>query len=236
MYKRQHFNGNLTYNKLTGDPQQLIEATTGISIVEIPEGVGKSKGVRDAIKKFTSTTSDISRLVYRHTAERFLRRFVCIETTNYYEAIETSTLRRDYLLRTRATDRDKIDNKLLRQLVILYFSLRKPVLQEQVKAIKNKEQDAYNIEDEVSKLLHIPDPIYVDDSREQRYANSTDTKELLDEILKNRKGYIYRPHLKTYLKDRLGNYFYKEDDLSLIHISEPTRLRRISYAVFCLKK
>src|SRR5665809_130355 len=39
--------------------------------------------------------------------------------------------------------------------------------------------------------------------------------------------------------------FYPEDDrflverdehLSLIHISEPTRLRRISYAVFCLKK
>src|SRR5660398_66610 len=26
------------------------------------------------------------------------------------------------------------------------------------------------------------------------------------------------------------------EDLSLIHISEPTRLRRISYAVFCLKK
>jgi len=30
----------------------------------------------------------------------------------------------------------------------------------------------------------------------------------------------------------LGNI----EDLSLIHISEPTRLRRISYAVFCLKK
>ena len=28
----------------------------------------------------------------------------------------------------------------------------------------------------------------------------------------------------------------KRKDLSLIHISEPTRLRRISYAVFCLKK
>eukprot|EP00658_Telonema_sp_P-2_P044403 TRINITY_DN3227_c0_g1_i2.p2 TRINITY_DN3227_c0_g1~~TRINITY_DN3227_c0_g1_i2.p2 ORF type:complete len:104 (+),score=59.85 TRINITY_DN3227_c0_g1_i2:184-495(+) len=27
-----------------------------------------------------------------------------------------------------------------------------------------------------------------------------------------------------------------EDDLSLIHISEPTRLLSISYAVFCLKK
>ena len=28
----------------------------------------------------------------------------------------------------------------------------------------------------------------------------------------------------------------KNEGLSLIHISEPTRLRRISYAVFCLKK
>src|SRR5665809_174426 len=27
-----------------------------------------------------------------------------------------------------------------------------------------------------------------------------------------------------------------DEGLSLIHISEPTRLRRISYAVFCLKK
>ena len=35
---------------------------------------------------------------------------------------------------------------------------------------------------------------------------------------------------KTYLQSL--PYF----DLSLIHISEPTRLRRISYAVFCLKK
>ena len=34
------------------------------------------------------------------------------------------------------------------------------------------------------------------------------------------------------LPDRLG----QDMDLSLIHISEPTRLRRISYAVFCLKK
>ena len=29
---------------------------------------------------------------------------------------------------------------------------------------------------------------------------------------------------------------YRAMNLSLIHISEPTRLRRISYAVFCLKK
>ena len=35
----------------------------------------------------------------------------------------------------------------------------------------------------------------------------------------------------------LGVYItYRVLDLSLIHISEPTRLGMISYAVFCLKK
>src|SRR5665648_1222993 len=34
----------------------------------------------------------------------------------------------------------------------------------------------------------------------------------------------------------LGNYFHALGNLSLIHISEPTRLGMISYAVFCLKK
>src|SRR5660398_162085 len=33
-----------------------------------------------------------------------------------------------------------------------------------------------------------------------------------------------------------GGYQSNRSQLSLIHISEPTRLRRISYAVFCLKK
>ena len=36
--------------------------------------------------------------------------------------------------------------------------------------------------------------------------------------------------------DEAGSSEEEDDDLSLIHISEPTRLRRISYAVFCLKK
>ena len=31
-------------------------------------------------------------------------------------------------------------------------------------------------------------------------------------------------------------HIHMDHKLSLIHISEPTRLRRISYAVFCLKK
>ena len=33
-----------------------------------------------------------------------------------------------------------------------------------------------------------------------------------------------------------GREFDQDGELSLIHISVPTRLRRISYAVFCLKK
>src|SRR5660397_190816 len=43
---------------------------------------------------------------------------------------------------------------------------------------------------------------------------------------------------KNYLKTTLPDIDSEHDiiiDLSLIHISEPTRLRRISYAVFCLK-
>ena len=35
---------------------------------------------------------------------------------------------------------------------------------------------------------------------------------------------------------QLNNPISSVWNLSLIHISEPTRLRRISYAVFCLKK
>ena len=34
----------------------------------------------------------------------------------------------------------------------------------------------------------------------------------------------------------MRTYHWKEYGLSLIHISEPTRLGMISYAVFCLKK
>ena len=36
--------------------------------------------------------------------------------------------------------------------------------------------------------------------------------------------------------DDKGHWFDVRLDLSLIHISEPTRLLSISYAVFCLKK
>src|SRR5678815_4161952 len=36
--------------------------------------------------------------------------------------------------------------------------------------------------------------------------------------------------------ERAGGAYYPKLQLSLIHISEPTRLLSISYAVFCLKK
>ena len=41
--------------------------------------------------------------------------------------------------------------------------------------------------------------------------------------------------LKAFI-DVVGDELSKGEKLSLIHISEPTRPRLISYAVFCLKK
>ena len=44
-------------------------------------------------------------------------------------------------------------------------------------------------------------------------------------------------HARTFVAfDMIVRYLRFRGYLSLIHISEPTRLRRISYAVFCLKK
>src|SRR5450756_2685624 len=41
---------------------------------------------------------------------------------------------------------------------------------------------------------------------------------------------------KMYAAGKIPGGFFKREGLSLIHISEPTRLGMISYAVFCLKK
>ena len=50
---------------------------------------------------------------------------------------------------------------------------------------------------------------------------------------KNIMGYINNLLVEK-LTDAVD--FFIDNDLSLIHISEPTRLLSISYAVFCLKK
>eukprot|EP00658_Telonema_sp_P-2_P018149 TRINITY_DN1711_c0_g1_i10.p1 TRINITY_DN1711_c0_g1~~TRINITY_DN1711_c0_g1_i10.p1 ORF type:complete len:123 (+),score=21.06 TRINITY_DN1711_c0_g1_i10:386-754(+) len=50
----------------------------------------------------------------------------------------------------------------------------------------------------------------------------------------NRPGCV--PRQFQYFKARLSHIQHVPVNLSLIHISEPTRLLSISYAVFCLKK
>ena len=52
-----------------------------------------------------------------------------------------------------------------------------------------------------------------------------------DELVRNNQDGKHEEIGYEYLKK-----FFKREVLSLIHISEPTRRRGISYAVFCLKK
>ena len=64
-------------------------------------------------------------------------------------------------------------------------------------------------------------------------------------VNKHQKLYIKLPNINSeriievsenFENLKKGDHFAAALRLSLIHISEPTRLRRISYAVFCLKK
>ena len=57
-------------------------------------------------------------------------------------------------------------------------------------------------------------------------------------VSKEQKGFYVSPVCSPTRAELLtGKFFVRSGvNLSLIHISEPTRLRRISYAVFCLKK
>ena len=54
---------------------------------------------------------------------------------------------------------------------------------------------------------------------------------LIDQGIVSVAGFATSVLIGRLAPTQLGVYY-----LSLIHISEPTRLRRISYAVFCLKK
>src|SRR5665648_389311 len=64
-------------------------------------------------------------------------------------------------------------------------------------------------------------------------SDITITGETLEAFL-NDKKYIFQE--KVILIQERKDEEEKEDNISLIHISEPTRLGMISYAVFCLKK
>ena len=56
------------------------------------------------------------------------------------------------------------------------------------------------------------------------------------DLLKGNVRQIYFRYLGAAFGSALISSIYGLVDLSLIHISEPTRLGMISYAVFCLKK
>ena len=64
-------------------------------------------------------------------------------------------------------------------------------------------------------------------------------KKLIEQLIYGESQWTYREDLKTE-DDLWKNFKYileqNNKDLSLIHISEPTRRTPISYAVFCLKK
>ena len=74
-------------------------------------------------------------------------------------------------------------------------------------------------------------------------ASAEQYKKLLVELLEN-EGMIRYPDAYVYASTAIGELPAEYADLfssrfqylSLIHISEPTRLGMISYAVFCLKK
>ena len=64
-------------------------------------------------------------------------------------------------------------------------------------------------------------------------------KDIKNLIISPEENYINKKKVREYLNNIVHQGPSKLEDslnLSLIHISEPTRLLSISYAVFCLKK
>ena len=62
---------------------------------------------------------------------------------------------------------------------------------------------------------------------------------MLTSDIENFPGYpegIGGPEMMMQLREQAERFGLQVHDLSLIHISEPTRQEAISYAVFCLKK
>src|SRR5674536_178615 len=69
-----------------------------------------------------------------------------------------------------------------------------------------------------------------------RYAGGRAGKAATVTVIVGTSGWQYRDWRGRFYPPRLPKRLWLEHYLSLIHISEPTRLLSISYAVFCLKK
>src|SRR5660398_181897 len=78
----------------------------------------------------------------------------------------------------------------------------------------------------------------INDYRQQNGLNTLRLSDTVEDAA--RKHNLDMGHYRFFDHTSLHSDYFPEGsapwDLSLIHISEPTRLRRISYAVFCLKK
>src|SRR5450759_1810190 len=86
--------------------------------------------------------------------------------------------------------------------------------------------------------LELPGPAGGKKNREICSANGTATKMSTKVIvgISGASGAVYGWRLLQRLRAHGGVEIHLILTLSLIHISEPTRLGMISYAVFCLKK
>src|SRR5674536_382044 len=81
------------------------------------------------------------------------------------------------------------------------------------------------LEDELTSILANDDNV-----KQLVIVDSTEQQELARKLRSENRPFLIKDFEGAY------NHVKKHQQLSLIHISEPTRLLSISYAVFCLKK
>eukprot|EP00658_Telonema_sp_P-2_P043718 TRINITY_DN3160_c0_g1_i1.p1 TRINITY_DN3160_c0_g1~~TRINITY_DN3160_c0_g1_i1.p1 ORF type:complete len:174 (-),score=83.67 TRINITY_DN3160_c0_g1_i1:67-588(-) len=110
-----------------------------------------------------------------------------------------------------------------------------PPLTEAVIALaKEQEQDCKDLEEDINdfeaELVEVYDDIEQDKLDCKFYEDLLAQKE---EELEQRRIEVEEMHRVNHQRQV---DLHAREDLSLIHISEPTRLLSISYAVFCLKK
>eukprot|EP00658_Telonema_sp_P-2_P076370 TRINITY_DN6669_c0_g2_i1.p1 TRINITY_DN6669_c0_g2~~TRINITY_DN6669_c0_g2_i1.p1 ORF type:complete len:1313 (-),score=333.32 TRINITY_DN6669_c0_g2_i1:75-4013(-) len=140
-----------------------------------------------------------------------------------------------YKCDTRKHSNVNPQNKGRKQRKVILFG---PIERERCKLETMYSEAQYKVNQAVQGNLDIAEKIcfYDDHGGEDNIAIVT--QDDLDRALKkyDRQGFELLRDERPSQIGYQGNVGYKKADLSLIHISEPTRLLSISYAVFCLKK